>query len=74
MTCGFCGLTFDVSEGQVDCPGCPLSGNCGYVRCPRCGFDNPREAALVKVIRGWLRRGGAEDQSSTQEPKHAEAS
>ncbi|MFQ5593597.1 MAG: FeoA family protein [Anaerolineae bacterium] len=53
MKCGFCGREFDFSEGGVNCPGCPLRGNCGHVRCPGCGFDNPREATLVRLIRSW---------------------
>ncbi len=61
MKCSFCGYEFDASEGDTNCPGCPLRGNCGYVRCPRCGYDIPQEAALVRLIRNWTnRRHGTE--------------
>lgn len=53
MKCSFCGYEFDASEADTNCPGCPLRGNCGYVRCPGCGYDNPREAMLVRFIRNW---------------------
>jgi len=61
VKCSFCGYEFDASEGDTNCPGCPLRGNCGYVRCPRCGYDIPQEAALVRLIRNWTnRRHGTE--------------
>lgn len=69
MKCGFCDYEFDESEGGVDCPGCPLRGNCGYVRCPRCGYDNPREAALVRLIRGWTDRWREKDEPVTTDAK-----
>lgn len=56
MKCGFCGYEFDASEGGVNCPGCPLAGNCGYIRCPRCGYDSPQQAALITLIRGLIDR------------------
>lgn len=54
MKCGFCGYEFEAEAGSTNCPGCPLRGHCGYIRCPRCGFDNPREAVLVRLIREWI--------------------
>ncbi|NUM36084.1 MAG: hypothetical protein HUU50_16200 [Candidatus Brocadiae bacterium] len=41
ITCTVCGFSF--SEGaKTSCANCPLHGqNCGFVKCPNCGFDIP---------------------------------
>jgi len=39
-------MLFDVSYARiVACSGCPISttGSCGYVKCPRCGFEGSYE-------------------------------
>jgi len=44
ITCPKCGFTFDISYSRaVSCMGCPYAtfGNCGYIRCPRCGHEFP---------------------------------
>lgn len=44
LRCPKCGFVFDVSYARaVSCAGCPSAtlGNCGYVRCPRCGHEFP---------------------------------
>ena len=51
MRCSFCGYEFDVSEAQASCESCPMAGGCHLVRCPRCGYEMPPEAKLVR----WLR-------------------
>jgi len=53
-TCGFCGLEFDPASAEVTCQGCPVVGNCGLVRCPRCGYEMPPESKLAQ----WLRELG----------------
>lgn len=50
FVCGLCGLGF--SHGDQACGGCLLGNGCRLVRCPRCGFQFPREAASL----GWARR------------------
>ncbi|HHW01807.1 MAG TPA: hypothetical protein GXX35_03145 [Thermoanaerobacterales bacterium] len=55
MKCSFCGLEFDEkSPDAASCKGCPMSGHCGKIRCPRCGFEMVRPGGLFSRI---LRRG-----------------
>lgn len=49
MICGFCGHTFDESDGKQSCGGCP--GGCHSIHCPRCNYKNPLEPDLIKKIR-----------------------
>lgn len=51
MRCGFCGHEFDPSDAQSSCTACPMHGGCHLVRCPRCGYEMPPEARLIR----WLR-------------------
>jgi tRNA(Ile2) C34 agmatinyltransferase TiaS len=51
MKCGFCGYEFDPSDAQSSCGACPMAGGCHLVRCPRCGYEMPPEARLIR----WLR-------------------
>ena len=51
MRCGFCGHEFDASDAQSSCAACPVAGGCHMVRCPRCGYEMPPEAKLIR----WLR-------------------
>ncbi len=52
MKCGMCGYEFDAAQAETACGGCPLVRGCKLVRCPRCGYEMPPEAALVR----WVRR------------------
>jgi rubredoxin len=52
MKCGMCGYEFNMEEAETSCGGCPLVKGCGLVRCPRCGYEMPPEAALVR----WVKR------------------
>lgn len=56
VTCGFCGTAFVEDTGQPTCEACPLSKACGFVRCPRCGYENPRPPKWISTIRKWVRR------------------
>jgi len=56
MKCGFCGYEFSPQEGIAACSVCPLAKNCRLVRCPRCGFEMPPEATLVRLARELHRR------------------
>lgn len=50
LACGMCGTRFREDRGQPACAACPLARACRYVRCPRCGFENP-------VTPGWMEPG-----------------
>ncbi len=64
MTCGLCGLEFDPARAERACNGCPLVGDCGLIRCPRCGYEMPPEAKLVAWLRAartkWTRKNAEE--------------
>ena len=51
MKCGMCGYEFEAEEAETSCGGCPLVKGCGLVRCPRCGYEMPPEAMLVRWVR-----------------------
>jgi hypothetical protein len=54
LTCGFCGAAFVEDTGQAACQGCPLSRGCGLVRCPHCGYENPRQPGWLMKLRRWI--------------------
>ena len=60
MKCGMCAYEFDPETAEIACGGCPLVKGCHLVRCPRCGYDMPPEAVLVR----WFRRVRKEDRMS----------
>jgi hypothetical protein len=47
--CALCGARF--THGERVCGACPLAGGCDLVRCPSCGYQFPRESALVEAAR-----------------------
>jgi len=51
MRCGFCGYDLDPDKAESACGSCPVAKGCHLVRCPRCGYEMPPEARLVKWIR-----------------------
>ncbi|MGD2070002.1 MAG: hypothetical protein PVI57_15120 [Gemmatimonadota bacterium] len=59
VTCGLCGHEFPEDRSQRACRACPLGADCGWVRCPACGYENPRDPAWLEALRGWLGSGGA---------------
>lgn len=56
MRCDYCGNEFDESDGHKSCSACSMFGGCQMVKCPRCGYEWPRETKLVKWIRQWKAR------------------
>jgi len=56
MKCALCGYDFAEQEGQTECPACPLSGTCNMLRCPNCGYDNPRASKLETWLGRWFRK------------------
>jgi rubredoxin len=56
VKCSFCGYEFDPADGTSACGGCPLVKGCHLLRCPRCGYEMPPEA---KLLRWWrMKRRG----------------
>jgi rubredoxin len=51
MRCGFCGYEFEEAEGLKGCKNCPMNSGCKMVKCPKCNYENPPEAGLVKGIK-----------------------
>lgn len=56
MTCGFCNRDFEEDRGQPGCRACPLGADCGLVRCPYCGYENPATPRVVTFIQGLMGR------------------
>jgi hypothetical protein len=56
IDCGMCGHTFTHAEGEACRSGCPMSGGCGMVTCPACGFEFPGQSKVVTLISNLLRR------------------
>ena len=53
MKCALCGYEFEEEEGIAGCQGCALAGSCSMLRCPNCGYDNPRESRLAALLKKW---------------------
>lgn len=53
LTCGFCGTRFREDRSQPVCQGCPLNTACGLIRCPSCGYENPRSPRWLSWLKGW---------------------
>ena len=51
FNCGLCGLDF--THGGLACGSCALGSACSLVRCPRCGYQFPRESSVERLLR-WL--------------------
>jgi hypothetical protein len=61
MRCALCGLEFEERDAVSSCEGCPMkSGSCSMLRCPNCGYGNPGEPQLLKIVRKWRNRNGTE--------------
>jgi hypothetical protein len=46
--CGLCGAAF--THGDRACAGCELGASCLLVKCPRCGYQFPRESRLLALL------------------------
>lgn len=53
ITCGLCGTDFHEDRGQVACRACPLGADCGLIRCPSCGYENPRVPRWMNAVSRW---------------------
>ncbi|MCG6958214.1 MAG: hypothetical protein LJF04_19665 [Gemmatimonadetes bacterium] len=54
VTCGFCGFEFEEDRMQSACRACPLGSDCGLVRCPRCGYENPGTPGWIAFLKKKL--------------------
>ncbi len=66
MTCGFCGLSFEIDASREACAACSAfgGGGCRFVRCPRCGYEMPEPVALpawVRRLKSFLERSHEHD-------------
>ncbi|MCR4431247.1 MAG: hypothetical protein NUV45_09550 [Tepidanaerobacteraceae bacterium] len=53
MKCSFCGFEFDEkSLDSASCRGCPMSGRCGKIKCPRCGFEMVKPSGFFRKLFG----------------------
>ncbi len=50
--CGFCAYGFLEDRAQPVCRRCPLAAGCRFVRCPRCGYENPVAPAWLVRLTG----------------------
>lgn len=57
FACGLCGHGF--THGNQACSSCALGAGCALVRCPRCGYQFPRESLLETWFKWLYRRLGA---------------
>lgn len=55
VVCSFCGQDFVEDRTQATCQACPLSKACGLMRCPHCGYENPRQPAWIGKLKEWIR-------------------
>ena len=55
VTCSFCGQDFVEDRSQATCQACPLSQACGLMRCPHCGYENPKQPAWIGKLKEWIR-------------------
>jgi hypothetical protein len=54
MRCLLCSFDFDPESAECR-PGCPMSGGCNVLCCPRCGHSAPRrETGLAALLRSVL--------------------
>jgi hypothetical protein len=58
IDCGMCGHSFTRQEGEACRSGCPMSGRCGMMTCPGCGYEFPAASKLVALLSNLVRRRG----------------
>ncbi len=50
-----CHKEYDAGRASHACKRCALMGGCKMTRCPHCGYEQPQDAGLVKLLRRWRR-------------------
>lgn len=66
VTCGFCRHEFEEDPSQSACRACPLGSDCGLVRCPQCGYENPGTPRWIAFLKKKLGRDEAAPAQSAQ--------
>ena len=51
MKCSLCGYEFDKKITEGACKGCPMASFCRLLKCPKCGYEVPAEAGVVKALK-----------------------
>lgn len=54
VTCGFCRHEFEEDRMQSACRACPLGSDCGLIRCPKCGYENPGTPRWIAFLKKKL--------------------
>ncbi len=71
MICGFCGKEIDEARAGAACQKCPLGkSQCHLLKCPRCGYENPRTPSFFRRIAAWKNKS----ERGLQEESHEEYS
>ena len=55
VSCGFCAFEFEENRAQPACKACPVGSDCGLIRCPRCGYENPSTPGWIAALRRLFR-------------------
>ena len=50
MRCGLCSFEFNECDTQGSCRGCPGFGSGDMAKCPRCGYEVPRESEWIAQL------------------------
>jgi hypothetical protein len=66
VTCGFCGHEFEENRAQPACRACPLGADCGLIRCPECGYENPGVPRWIAFLK---RKLGKKPTTSAQDDR-----
>jgi len=59
--CPLCGHSFTEETAANECRSCTLFAGCQWVRCPKCGYEWPREPRIVRWLRARLGFGKHKD-------------
>lgn len=51
IKCSFCGYSFSNADVIESCAGCPLKRTCNKYKCPKCGFEIPKQTKIAKIIK-----------------------
>jgi DNA-directed RNA polymerase subunit RPC12/RpoP len=52
MKCSFCGFEFDEKDSVNACKSCMMSKGCNLIRCPNCGYEEPKTPKWIEKLFG----------------------